>query len=121
MKTKCLYSTLFVSFLLVSNLSAQIPTFVWARQMGGKSVDLASSITTDIHGNVYTTGMFADTADFDPGPRVTNLISASKDYYDVFIQKLDPNGTLLWVKQIGGMWICIHAAKVNKKFAAFCI
>lgn len=104
MKPKFLISTLFASFLLIANLSAQNPTFEWARQMGGKSYDFANHITTDIQGNIYTTGPFVDTADFDPGPGITNLISASIGYSDIFIQKLDVNGNLLWAKQMGGTY-----------------
>ncbi|MEA3496366.1 MAG: SBBP repeat-containing protein, partial [Bacteroidota bacterium] len=74
--------------------------FLWAKQMGGTSHDYGSSITTDATGNVYTTGYFSGTADFDPGTGTTNLTSAGRD--DIFIQKLDPAGNLLWVKKMGG-------------------
>lgn len=100
MKTKILLSTLFVSFLFVTNLNAQNQTFEWVKQMGGFNYDAGFSITTDIDGNVYTTGYFQRTVDFDPGPGTTNLTSAGKT--DIFVQKLDASGNLLWVKQMGG-------------------
>jgi len=75
---------------------------LWVKQMGGTSRDEGYSITTDAGGNVYTTGYFEGTADFDPGAGTTNLTSAG--YQDIFIQKLDSSGNLLWVKQIGGTY-----------------
>ena len=75
--------------------------FLWAKQMGGASVEHAMSIAVDAAGNVYTTGYFSSSpADFDPGPGVFNLIPAGFD--DIFISKLDASGNFVWAKQIGG-------------------
>ena len=63
-------------------------SFQWAKSMGGESWDTGSSISVDGIGNVYTTGKFVDTVDFDPNIGVTNVVSAGS--YDVFIQKLSP-------------------------------
>jgi len=87
-------------FLIVSTVHAQTPTFEWVKQMGGTGYDHGNSITTDANGNVYVTGDFSDTVDFDPGAGISNLMSV--DGLDIFIQKLDANGNLLWVKQMGG-------------------
>jgi len=73
---------------------------LWAKAMGGTSDDFCVSITTDASGNVYTTGYFEETADFDPSAGTTNLTSAGE--YDIFIQKLDASGNLLWAKAMGG-------------------
>ncbi len=78
---------------------AQGPDIVWAKQMGGSSHDTGHYITTDNTGNVFTTGGFWGTADFDPGPGIQNLSSAGMS--DIFIHKLDSDGNLLWVKQMG--------------------
>jgi hypothetical protein len=74
--------------------------FVWAKAMGGASYDHGMSITTDAYGNVYTTGSFEGTVDFDPSAGTTNLTSAGS--YDIFIQKLDASGNLVWAKAMGG-------------------
>lgn len=73
--------------------------FEWARSFVGTSGDVARSIEVDAAGNVYTTGGFYATVDFDPGAGVFNLTSAGTD--DVFISKLDVNGNFVWAKQIG--------------------
>jgi len=75
--------------------------FIWVKTMGGKAYDELKSIEVDDFGNVYSTGGFNDTADFDPGAGVYNLISI-KDY-DIFVQKLDSNGDFVWAKRFGGI------------------
>ncbi|MBK9221931.1 MAG: SBBP repeat-containing protein [Saprospiraceae bacterium] len=74
--------------------------FVWAKKMGSDGTDIGYSITLDVNGNVYTTGSFSSTTDFDPGPGTFNLTSVA--YQDIFVSKLDPSGNLIWAKQIGG-------------------
>ena len=74
--------------------------FIWAKSMGGTSSDYGYSITTDDSGCVYTTGRFKNTVDFDPGAGVTNLTSVGNT--DIYIQKLDANGKLIWVRSMGG-------------------
>jgi hypothetical protein len=76
--------------------------FVWAKQMGGPFVDFGNSITLDAIGNVYTTGYFRDTVDFDPGAGVVNLTSAGNTNINIFIQKLAANGNFVWAKQMNG-------------------
>ncbi len=69
--------------------------------LGGNFLNYGRSIAVDDDGNIYTTGSFEGTGDFDPGPGVYNLTSNSE--YDVFISKLDRNGNFLWAKCFGGM------------------
>src|SRR5262249_14187951 len=45
----------------------------WARQFGGTSLDQGEGIAVDSAGDVYTTGSFSGTADFDPGPGIFPL------------------------------------------------
>ena len=61
-----------------------------AEQMGGAASDVGQCITIDGAGNLYLTGSFQGTADFDPNPGVYNL-NATGVYSDVFILKLGPN------------------------------
>nr|MBA2250964.1 SBBP repeat-containing protein [Chitinophagaceae bacterium] len=91
--------------IFVSKLNAS-GNFVWAKQMGGQHVtglsleDYSSSIAVDVKGNVYTTGYFPGTADFDPGPSTYNLTPMGGR--DIFISKLNASGNFVWAKQIGG-------------------
>lgn len=84
--------------IYVSKLNAA-GGFVWAAQVGGTGYDSGYSIVLDSAGNIYTTGHFKVTTDFDPGAGIFNLTSAGG--YDIFISKLDMNGSLLWAKRIG--------------------
>jgi hypothetical protein len=73
---------------------------LWAKSFGGTSYDNGTSIGLDKFGNVYTTGLFQGTADFDPGVGIFNLTSAGDG--DVFVQKMDANGNFIWAKSFGG-------------------
>ena len=74
--------------------------FVWADHMGGKGIDQAMGIAVDSSGNVYTTGYFQGTADFDPGSGSHNLTSAGNS--DIFVEKLDSSGAFVWADRMGG-------------------
>lgn len=95
--------TIYLAFLipLLSTATyAQDVSLEWAKSMGGVYDDHGNSLSTDTSGNVYITGVFSGTADLDPGAATFNLISNGS--YDVFIQKLDAGGNLIWAKSIGG-------------------
>src|SRR5205085_1047541 len=49
--------------------------FVWAQAFGGPGNDGPSDIAVDCQGNLYLTGLFQSTADFDPGPGTSSLSS----------------------------------------------
>ncbi len=85
--------------IFVSKLDAN-GNFVWAKPIGDGGWDVRASIATDAAGNVYISGQFDGSVDFDPGPGTTTLTAAGDN--DVFIVKLDPAGALVWAKQIGG-------------------
>lgn len=74
-------------------------TFQWAKQLGGPSPEAPRAITTDAAGNVYTTGLFQDTADFDPGPGVYNLVTYVGN--NTFISKLNSDGSFGWAAGFG--------------------
>src|SRR5687768_7600297 len=96
-------SNILISCLLFCSAAvfAQQPvTFRWARNMGSIDSDAGYAVTSDAAGNVYTTGRFGGTADFDPGAGVFNLTAASP--FDIFISKLNAAGNFVWAKRIGG-------------------
>lgn len=79
-------------------INAQPPQLEWIKQFGGNNTEEIVSFTIDQDGNIYTTGYFSDTTDLDPGPDQFLLASGSRP--DLFIQKLDKNGNLLWGKHM---------------------
>lgn len=74
--------------------------FVWAGSIGGSSSDVCEQLVRDSADNIYATGFFAETADFNPGAGTYSLSSAGSE--DVFVMKLNANGNLLWCKTMGG-------------------
>jgi len=74
---------------------------IWARSFGGSStVDVGRDIEVDFNGNVYVSGTFGSTVDFDPSPTQTASRTASGD--DAFLVKFDSQGNFQWVVQFGG-------------------
>ncbi len=84
--------------LFVSKLDSN-GNYLWAQSMGGKDRDICNAITTDPIGNVYLTGSFSDSVDFDPSTNNYTLIA--KGASDIFITKLDVNGSFVFAKRIG--------------------
>jgi gliding motility-associated-like protein len=75
--------------------------FLWAKQLGGSNITWGRDITADATGNIYVTGIFQGTIDFDPGAGTFNLTSAGS--YDIFVVKLDPSANFLWAGKLGGV------------------
>ena len=75
----------------------------WAKCVGSTLADNGFSITVDGSGNVYITGYFSSTVDFDPGPGTAYLSSVGYD--DIFFAKYNSSGALEWAKQIGSTLI----------------
>lgn len=71
----------------------------WAKQVGGTESDVGRNIFSDLEGNIIVVGQFGGTADFDPGSGTENRTSNGGS--DVFILKLNSNGTFLWVNHFG--------------------
>lgn len=92
-----------VSVLLAALLPLPLfsQTLEWARQIGGSLRDVSSALKIDAAGNLYTTGSYTGLVDFDPGPGVSNVTSVSFSA-DAYLQKLDKDGNLVWVKSMGG-------------------
>lgn len=86
--------------ILTITVQAQSVDHEWTGTMGNTEDDLARSITTDGSGNAYIVGGFWGTVDFNPGSGTMELTSSGDR--DIFVQKLDGNGNLLWAKALGG-------------------
>ncbi|RZJ70780.1 MAG: T9SS type A sorting domain-containing protein [Flavobacterium sp.] len=88
-----------LSILLCTGLSfAQLPDLQWGHSFGAAENDTATGMAPAPDGSLYVTGNFTGTVDFDPGDGVSNL--TAEGMTDIFIQKFDATGNLLWVKKI---------------------
>jgi phage-related tail fiber protein len=74
--------------------------YVWAKSMGGISDDRGTALAIDASGNLYITGYFTGTVDFDPEAGTQNLTSAGGN--DIFLAKYDASGNFIWTKSMGG-------------------
>jgi hypothetical protein len=72
---------------------------VWAKCPYGNSNSIGYSVTTDLYGNVYITGQFANTNSlmFD-----SEILTCSGSV-NIFVVKYDSNGNVIWAKGYGGM------------------
>ena len=73
---------------------------LWTKSFGGGDYDWASTIEIDNVGNLYLTGFYRDTVDFDPGVDTFTLISNGNR--EIYVLKLDSDGNFIWAKSIGG-------------------
>lgn len=85
---------------------------VWAKSISSSSNEFGNSVAIDSSNNVYVTGVFGATVDFDPGAGVQNLSSTGN--YDVFILKLASDGSFVWAKKFGNnQWDEARSIKVD--------
>ncbi len=83
--------------VFVAKLDAGTGNFLWARDIGGINSDTANGMTVSPTGDVYVTGSFLDTVDFDPGAGTFNMTAAGAS--DAFVVKLDTLGNFAWARQ----------------------
>jgi hypothetical protein len=88
--------------IFVSKLDAA-GNFLWAKSMGSKRTDQGTAITLDAASNVYLTGTFSDTVDFDPGQGVFTIAANNTQDLGTVILKLSTNGDFIWAKDINGV------------------
>lgn len=95
MKKKLLPALFMLSAVLAT---AQSPDFAWAKTMGGTARETPVAIDLDAAGNIYHSGYFEGTTDFDPGTATYTL--SSPGCVSGYISKLDAQGNFLWAKQL---------------------
>jgi hypothetical protein len=75
-------------------------TLLWANAIGAGANDQAYGIDLDALGNVYITGYFNNTVDFDPGSSIQNRTAVGNT--DFFVAKYDPSGNYVFASVVGG-------------------
>ena len=91
---------------------------IWTKSITGVTVIInqnlsnvgfceSNGMTLDVSGNIYITGRFSYTVDFDPGVAVFTMTTAADPNngtgFDGYIEKLDANGNFVWANKIGGL------------------
>ncbi|MEL7221960.1 MAG: hypothetical protein AAGJ93_11620, partial [Bacteroidota bacterium] len=76
---------------------------LWAKSWGGIDSEYILDFDLDYAGNIYTTGYFQQSCDFDPSEEEF-ILTANLGTWDGYIQKLNTDGELVWVNQIGGLF-----------------
>ena len=100
MKKKILLLMTLATMGLTAKTMAQNFNLNWVKNIGNSSTTSPKiNIEKDVQGNIYVSGGFIGTVDFDPGSGVFNLTSQNTTYGDNYLLKLDQNGNFLWVKQ----------------------
>jgi uncharacterized repeat protein (TIGR01451 family) len=74
--------------------------FLWVEVLGGSGDDYARDIVIDHQNNILVFGDFSSSIDLDPSAATLNF--SSQGGRDIFMQKLDNNGNLIWGKTIQG-------------------
>ena len=93
--------SLFIVFItLFFSLSSLGQQTTWAFNLGSTSIDQASGTHIDLAGNVYTTGEFRGTVDFDPSP--ATALKTSNGNADAFVAKYSTTGQYLLSITFGG-------------------
>jgi len=90
-----------VSLIIIisaSTITAQ--DFVDAFQIGASQHDEAYGSFEDSHGNIYLSGNFEQTVDFDPGSGEAFLSAVQS--YDGYLAKYDADMNYIWAISIGG-------------------
>ncbi|HEY9824140.1 MAG TPA: SBBP repeat-containing protein [Stenomitos sp.] len=68
-------------------------TLKWIKQLSGSGSDASSGVATDSNGNVFITGITEG-----------SLGGTNMGLSDAWVAKFSPQGTLVWIKQLGTSW-----------------
>lgn len=88
------------SDVFVSKLNSA-GSYVWAKRLGGSGADTAGDVAVDSSGNVYSTGSFTGSADFNPSSSSIKTLTSKSGSADIFVSKLTSAGSYSWAAAIG--------------------
>lgn len=76
--------------------------FLWANQIGDANASgIGYAVSVASNGDVYTTGGFNGIVDLDPGVGI-QADTSTFGSFDIYLQKLNSSGSLIWANSIGG-------------------
>jgi len=73
--------------------------FAWSKVIGGSGFQVGKGVATTQLGDVYLTGQFSGSADFDPGTGTD--IRSSTGETDIFLTKINASGSYAWTYTLG--------------------
>lgn len=74
--------------------------YIYVKSITGQGYESGNSLALDDMANVYLTGEFSETADFDPD--IGSELLTSEGDMDIFVAKYDSDGNYLYAKAMGG-------------------
>ncbi|MBC7863447.1 MAG: hypothetical protein IAF38_10760, partial [Bacteroidia bacterium] len=98
MKTKIIFLTLIL--ICANSLFSQTPTWTISGGTGSVGAEVGRGVCVDASGNVYITGSFSNTVDFDMGGGTANLTSNGSN--DIYIASYTSAGAYRWAVRAGG-------------------
>ncbi len=89
-------STGYNSFVVKLDASGNLD---WVRNFGSTSQnEICYGLAVDSNDNIYSSGFFKGTVDFNPGASIHNLSTTVSSRAEIYISKLDANGDFVWAK-----------------------
>ncbi len=111
------FLTIVLFFSLCSLGTAQTTSFNWAKPLNTSSLN---PVTVDASNDVYSTGSFSGTVNFDLGASNTSLTSNGANGLSAFIYKTEETGAFEWVKEfVGNSDAFINAIKASNNHLYF--
>ncbi|MGD0711061.1 MAG: T9SS type A sorting domain-containing protein [Bacteroidales bacterium] len=93
-------SAIFTIVLCLLSFSCVSQNWLWAKSATGTGNDYANSVAVDVSGNTFVSGNFESPSIIFGS---TTLINSNTDSTaDIFLEKLDASGSVLWAKSFGG-------------------
>jgi hypothetical protein len=86
--------------IFITKINSNV-SYGWTKSIGGVNNDIGLAITRSRSGNIYVTGYFMDTVNFGLDFGTTDN-KTSIGYQDIFVTKINANGSYGWTKAMGG-------------------
>lgn len=89
-------------------------TYISTKTIGGINSERLGSLAVDSSNNLFITGTFQATVDFNPGGAPDSIVTAaSTSYVDVFLTRYNANGTYGWTKTVNATTVQPQSMTVN--------